>query len=225
MMPRKSITLDTLPVGDLAYAIRCLIANRKTTEAEVLHFVRERVQRIAVIQVELKALLAGVVLAAPAAATARKPPTAKAAPTKQSSFRRLQGRYMGLIRNFTGAVRSRIKGLAKAKGLPAGIAEMTKLLTSKTKATTPRKLGAKPKATAARKLGTKPRVAKPKRVAAKVAPRKLKLSPARRAALKIQGTYIGLLRSLPAAEKAKMKVLAAKSGMAAAVVTMRRGKR
>jgi hypothetical protein len=46
------------------------------------------------------------------------------------------------------------------------------------------------------------------------------MTPARKAQLKVQGTYIGLLRSLPAAQKAAMKKLAGKSGMAAAVEVM-----
>jgi hypothetical protein len=61
----------------------------------------------------------------------------------------------------------------------------------------------------------------PKPVAAKAEPRKLTITPARKAALKIQGQYIGLVRTLPAAVKAKMKKLAAAKGMAAAVVAMR----
>jgi hypothetical protein len=54
--------------------------------------------------------------------------------------------------------------------------------------------------------------------------RKLRETPQRRAQRKIHGTYIGLLRGLPKAEKAKMKALAAKNGMAAAVEVMRNGK-
>jgi len=153
---------------------------------------------------ELAWLLRPSVAASTAGATTKRPAkTAKAParPKKKSSFRQLQGRYMGLIRNFTGAVRKQIKGIAKAKGLPAAIAAMAKLLASKTKAT------------------------KPKPVAAKAAPRKLKLSPARKAALKIQGTYIGLVRGLPAAQKAKIKALAKKKGMKAAVEAMKRGRK
>ena len=55
--------------------------------------------------------------------------------------------------------------------------------------------------------------------------RKLKLSPARRAALRIQGAYIGLLRSLPAGKQAKVKLLAKTKGVKAAVEVMKRGRK
>jgi hypothetical protein len=47
--------------------------------------------------------------------------------------------------------------------------------------------------------------------------RKLKLSPARKAALAIQGEYIGHMRHLGARDKAKVKALKAAKGMKAAV--------
>ena len=47
--------------------------------------------------------------------------------------------------------------------------------------------------------------------------RKLKLSPARKAALAIQGEYIGHMRHLTARNKAKVKALKAAKGMKAAV--------
>lgn len=47
--------------------------------------------------------------------------------------------------------------------------------------------------------------------------RKLKLSPARKAALAIQGEYIGHMRHLGARDKAKVKAVKAAKGMKAAV--------
>ena len=47
--------------------------------------------------------------------------------------------------------------------------------------------------------------------------RKLKLSPARKAALAIQGEYIGHMRHLNARDKTKVKALKAAKGMKAAV--------
>lgn len=52
--------------------------------------------------------------------------------------------------------------------------------------------------------------------------RKLKLSPARRAALKLQGQYMGYMRGLKPAQKKRVKALAASKGVAAAVVVARR---
>jgi hypothetical protein len=47
--------------------------------------------------------------------------------------------------------------------------------------------------------------------------RKLKLSPARRASLKLQGQYIGYLRSLKPRQKARVKALRATRGIRAAI--------
>lgn len=52
--------------------------------------------------------------------------------------------------------------------------------------------------------------------------RKLKLSPARRAALKVQGQYMGYLRGLKPAQKKSVKAVAAAKGMAAAVIAARK---
>ncbi len=47
--------------------------------------------------------------------------------------------------------------------------------------------------------------------------RKLRLSPRRRAALALQGAYIGQLRNLAARQKARVKALRVKSGVRAAI--------
>jgi hypothetical protein len=52
--------------------------------------------------------------------------------------------------------------------------------------------------------------------------RKLKLSPARRAALKLQGQYMGYMRGLKAAQKKQVKARAAAKGIADAVGLARR---
>ena len=52
--------------------------------------------------------------------------------------------------------------------------------------------------------------------------RTLELSPKRRAQLKLQGQYIGLIRNLKPAQKAKVKALRVKKGMRAAIAMARR---
>ena len=52
--------------------------------------------------------------------------------------------------------------------------------------------------------------------------RKLKLTPDRRAALKLQGAYMGYLRNLPAKAKARVKKVRAEKGIRAAIGTARR---
>ncbi len=52
--------------------------------------------------------------------------------------------------------------------------------------------------------------------------RKLKLSPARLAQLKLQGQYIGLIRNLKPAQKAKVKAVKTKKGMCATIAMAKR---
>ena len=52
--------------------------------------------------------------------------------------------------------------------------------------------------------------------------RKLRLSPARRQALKLQGRYLGYMRQLKLAQKARVKALKAKKGMRAAIAMARK---
>jgi hypothetical protein len=49
------------------------------------------------------------------------------------------------------------------------------------------------------------------------APRKLNLTPQRKAALKLQGQYMGYLRGLKPRQKSRVKALAAAKGVRAAV--------
>jgi hypothetical protein len=57
---------------------------------------------------------------------------------------------------------------------------------------------------------------------AKPARRKLRLSPERRRALKLQGSYLGYMRQLKPTQKAKVKAVKAKKGMRAAIAMARR---
>ena len=52
--------------------------------------------------------------------------------------------------------------------------------------------------------------------------RKLKLTPARRAALKLQGQYLGHMRPLKPAQKAKVKKIRERKGIRAAIAAARR---
>jgi len=52
--------------------------------------------------------------------------------------------------------------------------------------------------------------------------RKLKLSPERRRALKLQGSYLGYMRHLKPGQKAKVRAAKAKSGMRGAIAMARR---
>ncbi len=52
--------------------------------------------------------------------------------------------------------------------------------------------------------------------------RKLRLSPARRAALELQGQYMGYLRNLKPRQKAQVKALRARKGLRAAISEAKR---
>lgn len=61
------------------------------------------------------------------------------------------------------------------------------------------------------------------RAASSVEPRrKLKLSPARRAALKLQGQYVGHMRGLKPRQKAEVKRIRAAKGVRAAIATAKK---
>jgi hypothetical protein len=55
--------------------------------------------------------------------------------------------------------------------------------------------------------------------------RKLNLSPSRRAALKLQGRYMGYVRKLGAKQKARVKAIRAEKGIHAAIAMARRAGR
>jgi len=52
--------------------------------------------------------------------------------------------------------------------------------------------------------------------------RKLKITPARRAALKLQGQYMGYMRNLKPRQKAQVKSIKAAKGIRAAIATAKR---
>ena len=229
-MPKK-ITITSIPAADLAYAVGRLVTEGKTTAAEVLQLAADRGQRIALLEAELKELRQGGTVAAPASKTGRpaarrvrkvaprklaaapkaratKPATAPVKPhlsPKLLKFRRVQGLYAGYLRGFTGATRDRLRAINAENGPAAALAEMKKLLAGK---------------------GAPTKVAKPApatKATSNPAPRKLKISPKRKAQLKLQGVYIGMIRGLPDAAKAKIKAVAKDKGFAAAIEVMRKG--
>ena len=217
----KQNAIGSIPVVDLAYAVGRLVMAGKTTAAEVLQLAADRGQRIALLEAELRELRGGGLVPAPAAKPGRPaakrvrkaaPKAAPGASTALGAFRKLQGKYMGLLRNFTGPVRERIKAIAKAQKFPAAIAEMKKLLAAKA---APTKVAAKP-APAKKTTSVK------KSVATKAAPKKSTMTAKRAAQLKVHGAYIGMMRGLPDAEKAKIKMLAKDQGMEAAIAVMKK---
>ena len=229
---KNKTTLSSLPVVDLAYAVGRLVEAGKTTAAEVLALAADRGQRIAALQAELSALREGEVVTAPAAkrggpaakrarkvAPRKRPAAAKPAPTKSAAapakphfsaklreFRRVQGLYAGYLRGFTGAARERIRTINAEKGPAAALAEMKKLPAAK---------GAPKKVAPAKKV-VAPKPSSPK---------ELRMTAKRRAQLKVHGAYIGMMRGLADAEKARIKAIAKEKGMGAAIEVMKKGEK
>ncbi|MBI5487907.1 MAG: hypothetical protein HY905_11290 [Deltaproteobacteria bacterium] len=156
-MPKiRNENISSLPVIDLAYAVSRLVAMGKATQAEILQLAAERGRRISVLQAELSALRHGVAVATVAArlparpaakpATAKKPAAAKKhaaakrpvaskapAPKKltitpaRAAQLKVQGMYIGMMRSLAVPVKTKIKAIAKDKGMPAAIEAMKKL--------------------------------------------------------------------------------------------------
>ena len=204
-MPKTSIA--SLPPLDLVYAVGRLIGSGKTTAPEVLRLAAERVQRIADVEAELKALTLGGTAAAPATTTpaARSTKAPKPAPKvkraagklrlspKLRAFRKVQGLYAGYLRGFTGDARERIRQINASEGAASAVEEMKGLLREKAKAAkatakkvTTRTAATKSKAAKTASARTAPAAAK--RATASKASRKLKITPQRREQLKVQGT-------------------------------------
>lgn len=139
-MPRqKQSLLQRLAPADLAYAVDRLVAAGKATLNEVLAYAAERPARIVQLEKELRALRVGLVSVvsrgpAPKAkgASAAAKPAAKAAPAgrrrvtmtpKMKIARKLQGRYLGLLRSLNAGAKAAVKKIAQTQGVAAAVKE------------------------------------------------------------------------------------------------------
>jgi hypothetical protein len=142
---------------DLAYAIGRLVAEGRTTAAEVASLAAERTNRIESLEAHLAALKGGEVPAAEVAMVAmvvkatkpRKPmakrvarPTTKKTgtvttrvdgrtftiTTKVVAARKWQGQYMGHLRQVPDAEKAKFKAIAKEKGVAVAVVELKKRL-------------------------------------------------------------------------------------------------
>ncbi|MBI5501414.1 MAG: hypothetical protein HY907_14310 [Deltaproteobacteria bacterium] len=158
MATTKKGTLAAVPGLDLAYAVGRLIAAGKTTADEVLLLAAERTSRIRSLEKELAALRAGAARTAatparpaarPKVATPAKRRTARAAKPKPAAkgrvivrsdgrqftrtakvvaARKLQGQYLGRLRQVPAAEKGRFKKLAHDKGVAAAVAALDQYL-------------------------------------------------------------------------------------------------
>ena len=136
-MPRPSKDLSRIAPTDLAYAVSRLIANGKTSAAEVRKLAAERPARIAAIQRELQALQGGQPgSVATKRGPGRPPGLAKAASKPKRKFtvtpkvraaRKIQGQYLGLLKKLKGAARANVRALAKKESVAAAVKLARKL--------------------------------------------------------------------------------------------------
>ena len=141
-MPRGKTTVSGIGQADLTYAVNRLIILGKTSAREVSTLAAERPMRIAALEKELTALRAGASAGrAPVtgAAAAPRPAAAAAAPAKPKKrkftmtpkalkARKVQGRYLGLLRKLDAKQRAQCSKAAEKGGVAAGLKVARKLV-------------------------------------------------------------------------------------------------
>jgi O6-methylguanine-DNA--protein-cysteine methyltransferase len=138
--PRKSAEHDLTP-GQASYVIQRLIGDRKITRNDLQRYVNDMRREIGELEARLASLKAatgsairsaisalrpgrrGRPPASEAAAGGRKRRRARITP-EQLASRKLQGRYLGLIRQIPASRRAQYQKIAKDKGREAAIKEM-----------------------------------------------------------------------------------------------------
>lgn len=147
---RSGGALGAIGPLDLAYAVSRLVAEGRTTPAEVARLAAERSARISSLQTELAALMGGPVPSAHAIAAAKalvgRAPSGPRRPnrvgtvstrsdgrrftttSKVVAARKVQGQYMGYLRQLPAKDKEQVKAIARDKGVPAAVAELKKRL-------------------------------------------------------------------------------------------------
>jgi len=130
-MPKPKKGLAHIPPLDLAYAVNRLIATGRVSAAEVGKLAGERSERIAALERELQALRGGAP-EKPGRPAAPKPSAKKkkrkfTMTPKARAARKLQGKYLGLLKGLKGPERARVKAVAKKDGVAAAVKAAGKL--------------------------------------------------------------------------------------------------
>ena len=134
--PRKSAEHDLTP-GQASYVLQRLIGDRRITRNDVHRYLNDMRREIGELEnrlASLRAATGGAIRSAisalrpgrrgrPPAAEGRKRRRARITP-EQLASRKLQGRYLGLIRQIPASRRAQYQKIAKDKGREAAIKEM-----------------------------------------------------------------------------------------------------
>jgi anti-sigma factor RsiW len=128
-MPNKSKAQNLAGIKhtDLAYAVSKLIAAGKTTAAEVARLAAERTSRIKALEAEL----AGLKGATPTPAEPRGKRRKVASTPALRAARKIQGSYLGYLRQVPDKERAAFKKIAQTKGVPAAVEALKKRLGKK----------------------------------------------------------------------------------------------
>lgn len=128
----KSVTRK-FTAGEALYVVQRLIRDRRIKESEAARIADEMPGEIAELERRLAELRSADGSRGTSSPTRRGRQARGGAPRKRRSgpvspetiaSRRLQGEYMGLLRQFSGRARARMKAIAKEGGREAAIKEM-----------------------------------------------------------------------------------------------------
>lgn len=142
MPVRRRSSMPQLTPGQANYVLQRLVGDRRISQGELNRYVAEMHREIADLEQRLQSLrdAAGSAAhrrpgrpartaAAPALPGGRRTRRRKARLTpEQAASRKLQGRYLGLIRQIPAGRRPQYQKIAKEKGREAAIKEMTSAL-------------------------------------------------------------------------------------------------
>lgn len=133
-MPRSAQELSRIAASDLAYAVWQLIAQGKTSGAEIRCLAGQRAARVAAIEAELRALQAGQGVAhAPRRGPGRlagRAQRTRAATNPKRRFtmtpraraaRKVQDMYLGRLRKLKGADRAKVKAVTNKEGVAEAV--------------------------------------------------------------------------------------------------------
>ena len=147
-MARPRTTSMDLTPGQATYVLDRMIADRRVSAGEVSRYVGDMQREISDLESRLQSLRAAAGASTPSASPVRRrrgrrPAAATATPAaagrprrrrraavtaEQLASRKLQGRYLGLIRQIPASKRAQYQRIAKEKGREAAIKEMSSVL-------------------------------------------------------------------------------------------------